>query len=69
LDEDNYKESNSNNENNDSNTLNMLLAALPPDLLKLYKDGRCFQCKSKGHQRDKCPQLKSNKSNSSTNFQ
>ena len=66
---DNYNESNSSTENNDSHTLNMLLAALPPNLLKLYKDGRCFQCKEKGHQRDKCPRLKSNKSNSSNNFQ
>jgi len=33
------------------------------DLLKLYKYGRCFQCNAKGHQRDKCPQLKSNSLN------
>jgi len=59
LDEDNYNESNSNNENSDSNTLSMLLVAFSPDLLKRYEGDRCFQCESKGHQRDKCPQLKS----------
>ena len=65
---DNYNESNSNFSNQDSNvteSFNMLLNALPPDLLKLYKDGRCFNCKLKGHQRNECPKLESinNKSN------
>lgn len=38
---------------------NMLLAALPPNLRQLYKEGRCFHCKKKGHNRDKCMKLKS----------
>ena len=65
----NYSEISSNINNNDATVLesyNMLLAALPPDLVKLYKDGRCFHCKSKGHRRDRCPQLVSNKSSSSS---
>ena len=67
---DNYNESNSNFSNKDSNvteSFNMLLNALPPDLLKLYKDGRCFNCKLKGHQRNECPKLEST-NNKSNNF-
>ena len=47
----------------DSYKLNMLLAALTPEMRQLFKEGRCFHCHQKGHQRNQCRKLQSQEKN------
>ena len=52
-------ESNSNLNNiSHSSELTMLLNALSPEQVQLFKERRCFYCKQKGHQRNECSKLK-----------